>query len=225
MRRAGRTVLAIDVGGSHVKLRVSNRRETRDFVSGPALNPRGMMRKVQTIAKDWHHDVVTLGYPGVVVDGIIASEPQNLACGWVGFDFARAFGKPIRIQNDAVMQAIGGYQGRRMLFIGLGTGVGTVLIDRRKIFAMELNHLPFTKRGQLGTFLGDKSLKAIGVNAWTERVIRVVGDLHKVLRADYVVLGGGNAKRLTALPRGARRGHNHHAMKGGFRVWRPPFFA
>ncbi len=215
-----RPILAIDVGGGHVKIRVSNRRDVRRFESGAALSATDMVAQVRAIAGEWSYDAVSIGYPGVVVDGRIVCEPQNLGNGWVEFDFRRAFRRPVRIMNDATMQAIGSYKGGRMLFLGLGTGIGTVLIVNGVIHPMELAHLPFTRRGTFGTYAGDQARRRLGVTAWRKRVQKMVRGLSRILHADYVIIGGGNAARLDHLPSNADLGHNDLAFLGGFRVWR-----
>jgi polyphosphate glucokinase len=220
-----RRVLAIDVGGSHVKTRVYGRREMRQFDSGPGLTPKKMVAQIHELTGDWIFDAVSIGYPGVVLHGKVVVEPHNLGPGWVGFDFHKAFGRPTRIMNDAAMQAIGSYDGGRMLFLGLGTGLGSALIVDGVVAPMELAHLPFKKGRTFEDYVGDRGLKRLGLKKWRKNVIEVVDKLSAVLEAEYVVLGGGNARKLKRLPRSARLGSNDFAFVGGFRVWRDPHFA
>jgi polyphosphate glucokinase len=213
-------VLAVDVGGTHVKMRVSGRRETREFESGPKLGARDMVAHIHEMTGDWVYDAVSMGYPGVVMHGVIMSEPHNLASGWVGFDFRKAFGRPIRILNDAAMQAIGSYDGGRMLFLGLGTGLGSCLIVDGIVAPMELAHLSFKKGRSYEAYLGVQGLRRLGVKKWRRTVADVIGKLSAAFEVDYVVLGGGNARKLKRLPRNGRLGSNEFAFTGGFRVWR-----
>jgi len=213
-------VLAIDVGGSHVKTRVFGRREMRQFDSGPHLTPRKMVEQIHELTGDWKFDAVSIGYPGVVLHGKIVAEPHNLGPGWVGFDFRKAFGRPTRILNDAAMQAIGSYEGGRMLFLGLGTGLGSALIVDGIVAPMELAHLPFKKGRTYEDYVGDRGLRRLGGKKWRQNVAEMVAQLSTVLEADYVVIGGGNARKLKRLPKNARLGNNDFAFIGGFRVWR-----
>ena len=220
---AGKTqkrVLAIDVGGTHVKTRLSGRREMRQFESGPTLTPRRMVAKVLALNGDLKYDVISIGYPGVVVHGKIITEPYNLGRGWVGFDFRKAFGRPTQIMNDAAMQAIGSYEGGRMLFLGLGTGLGTALIVDDVVAPMELAHLPYKRGRTYEDYVGDRGRRRLGPKKWRKAVADIVEQLCKALEADYVVLGGGNARKLKTLPKNARLGNNDFAFVGGFRVWR-----
>jgi polyphosphate glucokinase len=215
-----RQVLAIDVGGSHVKTRLSGRREMRQFESGPKLTPREMVKRVHELNGDLRFDVVSIGYPGVVVHGKIMAEPYNLAPGWVAFDFRKAFGRPVHIMNDAAMQALGSYEGGRMLFLGLGTGLGSALIVDDVIAPMELAHLPYKRGRTYEDYVGDRGRRRLGPKKWRRMVIEVVEQLRTALEADYVVLGGGNARKLKKLPKNTRLGNNDFAFLGGFRVWR-----
>jgi polyphosphate glucokinase len=220
-RKPQRRVLAIDVGGSHVKTRVSGHRDMRQFESGPAMTPRQMVSRVLKLVGDLKYDAVSIGYPGVVVHGKIVTEPYNLGRGWVGFDFRKAFGRPTLVMNDAAMQAIGSYEGGRMLFLGLGTGLGSALIVDGTVAPMELAHLPY-KRGQsYEDYVGDGGRRRLGAKKWRRAVAEVVEQLAKALEADYVVIGGGNSRKLKKLPRNSRLGNNDFAFLGGFRVWRP----
>src|SRR5580698_319499 len=215
-----RRVLAIDVGGSHVKTRVFGRREVRQFDSGPDLTPRKMVARIHELTGDWTYDAVSIGYPGVVLHGRIVAEPHNLGSGWVGFDFRKAFGRPTHVLNDAAMQAIGSYEGGRMLFLGLGTGLGSAMIVDGIVAPMELAHLPFKKGRSFEDYVGERGLKRLGGKKWRNAVKQVVEQLSSVLEADYVVIGGGNARKLKRLPKNARLGSNDFAFIGGFRVWR-----
>lgn len=215
-----RRVLAIDVGGSHVKARVFGRRELRQFDSGPKLTPQKMVERIHELTGDWTYDAVSIGYPGVVLHGKIITDPFNLGHGWVGFDFRKAFGRPTRVINDAAMQAIGSYEGGRMLFLGLGTGLGSALIVDGIVEPMELAHLPFKKGRTYEDYVGARGLKRLGGKKWRQVVKDVVDQLSSVLQADYVILGGGNARKLKRLPKNARLGSNDFAFIGGFRMWR-----
>jgi hypothetical protein len=212
-------VLVIDIGGSHVKALASGRRLPVKLASGPNLTPRQMVDRVRDATKGWQYDVVTIGYPGPVVKGKIAREPYNLGRGWKGFDFARAFGRPVRLINDAAMQALGSYAGRRMLFLGLGTGLGTTLVNDGTVIPLELAHLPYQNGKTYEEYLGQAGLDRLGKKKWTAHVFDVVDRLLHALVADYAVLGGGNARLLDTLPPHTRRGANANAFRGGFRVW------
>jgi polyphosphate glucokinase len=218
--KSQRRVLVIDVGGSHVKARVSGRREEREFESGPTMTPRQMVARVRQLTGDWQYDAVSIGYPGVVVHGKIVTEPYNLGRGWVGFDFRKAFGRPTLLMNDAAMQAIGSYEGGRMLFLGLGTGLGSALIVDGTVAPMELAHLPYKGGRSYEDCVGDRGRRRLGPKKWRRTVATVVEQLSKALEADYVVIGGGNARKLKKMPKNARLGNNEFAFLGGFRVWR-----
>ncbi len=213
-------VLAIDIGGSHVKTRLSGRREMRQFESGPAMTPRRMVAKVLEMNGDLQYDVISIGYPGVVVHGKIITEPFNLGRGWVGFDFRKAFGRPTHLMNDAAMQALGSYEGGRMLFLGLGTGLGSTLIVDGVVAPMELAHLPYKRGRTYEDYVGDRGRRRLGPKKWRKAVLEIVEQLRQALEADYVVLGGGNARKLKKLPKNARLGNNDFAFVGGFRIWR-----
>jgi len=214
-------VLAIDVGGSHVKVRLSNRREVRQFVSGPDLTAAQMVSGVHKLTGDWKYDVVSIGYPGIVVHGKIMTEPHNLGSGWVNFNFRQAFGRPTRVINDAAMQAIGSYDGGRMLFLGLGTGLGSAMVVDGVVESMELAHMIFKKGKTFEDYVGDRGRRRLGPKKWRNAVHEVVDQLSAALEADYIVLGGGNARKLKKLPKGARLGSNDFAFLGGFRLWSP----
>ncbi len=214
-----RRVLAIDVGGSHVKMRVFGRRELRQFESGPFLTPRRMVAGVHEMTGDWQYEAVSIGYPGIVLHGRVMAEPYNLGKGWMGFDFRKAFGRPTRVLNDAAMQAIGSYEGGRMLFLGLGTGLGSAMIVDGVVAPMELAHLPYKKGRSFEEYVGERGLERLGHKKWRKTVNEVVTQLGTLLEADYVVIGGGNARKLKRLPKNARLGSNDYAFLGGFRVW------
>jgi polyphosphate glucokinase len=214
-------VLAIDIGGSHVKVRLSSGRSIRQFVSGAEMTPAQMVRHVHEITGDWTYTAVSIGYPGIVVHGKIMVEPHNLGRGWVGFNFREAFGRPTRIINDAAMQAIGSYEGGRMLFLGLGTGLGSAMIVDGVVEPMELAHMMYKKGKTYEDYVGDAGRRRLGPKKWRRAVEDVVAQLRTILEADYVVLGGGNARKLKKMPKGARLGNNDFAFIGGFRLWRP----
>lgn len=216
---ASRTILSIDVGGSHVKVMTNTKRIKREFESGPDLTARSMVEKVKQITKDWTYDVVSVGYPGPVVRDRPSVEPHNLGPGWKGFDFSRAFNRPTRVVNDALMQALGGYKGGKMLFLGLGTGLGTAMIVDGVLIPMELAHLPYRKEKSFEDFVGAAGLKRHGKKKWTRYVDDVVARLVAALEPDYVILGGGNADKVEKLPEKTRLGKNENAFLGGFRLW------
>ena len=212
-------VLAIDIGGTHVKLLASNASEPREFDSGTGLTPALMVREVHRLTADWSCDAISMGYPGLVIHGRIAAEPKNLGKGWTGFDFAEAFDKPVRIINDAAMQALGSYDGGRMLFLGLGTGLGSAMIVDGLLEPMELAHLPYRKGRSYENYVGSAGLKRLGKKKWRKHVWAVIDLLRKALEPDYVVVGGGNARKLGPMPAGVRAGENANAFTGGFRLW------
>jgi polyphosphate glucokinase len=211
-------ILVIDVGGSHVKLRLSGKNEVRKIPSGAGLTAQQMVDDVLEESRDWKYDAISIGYPGPVSDNKILKEPVNLGPGWVDFDFS-VFGKPFKIINDAAMQALGSYEGGRMLFLGLGTGLGTTLIVDNVIVALELGHLPYRKDKSFEEYVGTAAMKRLGRKKWQTVVFDVVGRLKAAFVADYVVLGGGNVKKLSEMPPGARPGDNNNAFIGGERLW------
>ncbi len=212
-------ILVVDVGGSNIKCLVSGETKRRKFASGPDLTPQQMVERVLDIVSDWPFDAVSIGYPGVVRRGAPAREPHHLASGWVGFDYEAAFGRPVRILNDAAMQALGSYQGGKMLFLDLGTGLGSALIVEGQIVAMELGHLRRSKRHDYEDLLGKRGYKRLGKKKWRRKVHTVVKGFSAALLPDEIVVGGGQAKRLKKLPPRARRGNNAAAFTGGFRMW------
>jgi polyphosphate glucokinase len=218
-RKSRPTILAIDVGGSHVKVMTNKDRVKREFVSGPDLSAKTMVKEVRKLTEDWSYDVISVGYPGVVVRNRPHVEPHNLGRGWAGFDFEKAFGRPTRVVNDAVMQALGSYRGGRMLFLGLGTGLGSAMILDGVLVPMELGHLPYRKGRTFEDYVGIAGLKRLGQKKWKRRVAEVIGDLAAALQPEYIILGGGNVAKLDKLPAKAKRGNNADAFEGGFRLW------
>ena len=211
-------VLAIDVGGTHIKILATGEKEVRKFVSGPKMTPKQMVAGVKKLASDWQYDVVSLGYPAPVFRGRPLNDPFNLGPGWVGFDFEKAFGCPVKIMNDAAMQALGSYKGGRMLFLGLGTGLGSAMIVDGDVEPMELGHLPY-KKATYEDYVGLRGLLRFGKKKWRGYVEDVVARFVKALQPDEVVLGGGNVKHLKKLPLHCRAGNNANAFLGGFRLW------
>jgi polyphosphate glucokinase len=215
-----RRILVVDIGGTNLKLLASGESEVRKVPSGTTLTPARMVERVKKLSSDWRYDAVTIGFPGMVGQAGPACEPGNLGKGWVGFDFAAALGCPVKIANDAAMQALGSYDGGRMLFMGLGTGVGGALIAEKIILPIELGDLPWRRdRETLGDVLSARGMLRVGRRAWREAVDTVATRLIKSFRADYLVIGGGNAKKVKVLPHGVRLGHNRAAFRGGLRLW------
>jgi polyphosphate glucokinase len=212
-------VLVIDVGGTHVKVGAADHKDLVKIDSGPKMTPAAMVADVKKGTAGWKYDAVAIGYPGPVLHGKPVADPHNLACGWVGFDFHKAFGKPVKLVNDAAMQALGSYEGGRMLFLGLGTGLGAALIVDGALEPMELAHLPYKKGRTYEDYVGLRGLERLGKKRWARHVFDVVERLKAALGADYVVLGGGNAKLLKELPPGSRLGDNENAQKGGIRLF------
>jgi len=213
-------VLAVDVGGSHVKALTSKESERRRFKSGPELTAKQMVAGVLKAVDGWSWDVASVGIPTPVRGGKVVAEPVNLGDGWVGFDFEAAFGKPTKVINDATMQAVGSYVGGRMLFLGLGTGLGSTMITDGVIEPLELCHLPFRKK-TFEDYVSEHALEKSGKKKWTEAVFETVQQLSAAMEPDYVVLGGGGAEELDELPPGCRLGDNENAFLGGFRLWDP----
>jgi polyphosphate glucokinase len=212
-------ILVIDVGGSHIKFRMGSHGRIRRFASGPDMSAADMARQVRKAARDLPYRAVSIGYPGLVLRGRIAAEPFNLGPGWVGYDFEKTFGRPVRVLNDATMQALGSYEGGRMLFLGLGTGLGATLILDGTVEPMEIGHMPYKRGRTFEDYAGERGRKRLGNKKWRKAVAEVVTRLKEVLEVDYVVLGGGNAARLKELPEGVRSGDNLNAFKGGLHLW------
>jgi polyphosphate glucokinase len=217
-----KNVLAIDVGGTHIKVLATGQKEPVKIPSGPDMTAKKMVKEVLAATKGWNYSVVSIGYPGPVIHGRPLSEPANLGRGWVGFDFRKAFGRPVKIVNDAAMQALGIYHGGRMLFLGLGTGLGSAMIVDGLLEPMEIAHLPYKKGRTYEDYLGLRGLKRQGKKKWRRKVAQVAEELKAALEADYVILGGGNAKLLKKLPPGCQLGDNSTAFTGGFRLWEEP---
>jgi predicted NBD/HSP70 family sugar kinase len=211
-------VLVIDVGGTHVKLMIS-RTEKRKFKSGRRMTPRQMVSEIKALVGDWKFGFVSIGFPAPVINGRILCEPKHLGKGWTSFDFEKAFAKPVRVINDAALQALGSYRGGRMLFLGLGTGLGSTLVWNDTVLPLELGDLPYRDRGIIEDYLGRSGMEQLGAKQWQREVQFAVTQLKKSFIADYVVLGGGNAKKLDSLPKGVELGHNRNAFLGGVRFW------
>jgi polyphosphate glucokinase len=212
-------ILVIDVGGTHVKLLMTGQKEPVTFASGPKMTAAKMVRDVKQAIRGWKFDRISIGYPGPVINGHPLREPHNLGGGWMGMDLKAAFGHPVKIINDAAMQALGSYKGGKMLFLGLGTGLGSAMISDGLLEPMELAHLEYKKGKTYEDYLGIRGLEKYGKKRWRREVFKVTELLKKALEADYVVLGGGNSKKLKTLPPGARLGNNENAFLGGFRLW------
>ena len=213
-----RKILVIDVGGSNVKMMIS-RAQRRKFKSGPAMTPREMVTQIKSLLEDWAFDAISIGFPAPVRNGCIMTEPKHLGAGWTRFNFEKSLGKPVRIINDAAMQALGSYRGQRMLFLGLGTGLGSTLIWENNVLPLELGDLPYGNDHIIEDCLGKSGLKELGEKRWKSEVLRAVMFLKKSLIADYVVLGGGSVKKFDQLPKGIQMGHNRNAFLGGVRLW------
>ncbi len=215
-------VLVIDVGGTNVKMLTPGQRRPLRIPSGPRMTAKQMVAAVRRETAGWKYSAIAIGYPGPVRRNRPSVEPHNLGRGWVSFDFQKAFGRPVRIINDAAMQALGSYQGGRMLFLGLGAGLGSALVVDGVLQPMEIAHLPYRKRRTYEDYLGLRGLKRMGKKKWRKHVRKVTGLLRKALDVDYVVLGGGNSRLIKALPKGTRLGNNFNAFLGGFQLWREP---
>ena len=211
-------ILVVDVGGTHVKILATGQAERREFESGPTLTVRQMVAGVKRLAKGWKYEAVSIGYPGLVLHERIAAEPHNLAPGWIGFDFQKAFGCPARVINDAAMQALGSYTKGTMLFLGLGTGLGSALVVDGHVVPMELAHLAYRK-ATIEDYVGLRGLERFGKKKWREHVAFMIERFTAAIHPDEVVVGGGNAKKLKELPPGCRLGDNANAFIGGFRLW------
>ena len=212
-------ILVIDVGGTHIKLRATSHKSEIRIPSGPKMTARKMVAAVRKLIVGWQYEAITIGYPGAVLHGHIVGEPHNLGHGWVGFNFKKAFARPVKIINDAAMQALGSYEGKRMLFLGVGTGLGSAMIVDGVLQPMELAHLPYKNGRTYEDYVGLAGLKRLGKKKWRRHVNDVVKQLKTALEADYVVLGGGNARLLKKLPAGTRLGDNTNAFRGGYRLW------
>jgi len=212
-------ILVIDLGGTNVKMLASGQKEPRKYPSGPTMTPRRMVRVVKKSVRDWRFDRVSLGFPGPIINECPLREPHNLGSGWMGFNFGKAFGCPVKVINDAAMQALGSYKGGRMLFLGLGTGLGAAMIVDGMLQPMELAHLVYKNGKTYEDYLGLRGLERSGKKKWRKHVVTIVKKLKIALKADYVVLGGGNSKKLKKLPLGAQLGSNANAFLGGFRMW------
>jgi polyphosphate glucokinase len=211
-------VLAVDVGGSHVKILATGQRQKREVVSGPKMTARQMVSRVKRLSEGWAYNAVSVGFPGPVLRNRPVAEPYNLGPGWIGFDFESAFDVPVRVVNDAAMQALGSYEGGKMLFLGLGTGLGSTMIVNSIVEPMELGHLPY-KKGTYEDYVGSRGLDRVGKKRWRKYVKDVVERLVAALEPEDVVIGGGNIIHLKKLPTGCRAGNNAHAFVGGFRMW------
>lgn len=216
---APKAILVIDVGGTNIKVKCSTGDESRKSPSGPDMSGSKMVEAVQHMTQDWQYDVISMGFPGAVLHGKIAREPVNLGTGWTRFDYSAAFGKPVRIINDAAMQALGSYAGGSMLFLGLGTGLGTAMVKDGIVEPLELGHMPYRKGHSTEDYLGLRGIERFGKPRWRKMVLRVVQELYDALEPDYIVLGGGNAKLLDTIPPYCRIGANSNAFLGGYRLW------
>ena len=212
-------ILVIDVGGTHVKVLATGHKTMREFASGAGLSAKNMVQGVKSIARGWNYDAVSIGYPGVVVHGRPVHEPHNLGGGWVKFNFRKAFGKPVKILNDAAMQALGNYKKGSMLFLGLGTGLGSAMIVDGILEPMELAHLPYKNGRTYEDYVGVRGLKRLGRKKWEQHVVKVVQQLRAALEPEEIVLGGGNVRKLRSVPPGVRLSSNASAFVGGFRMW------
>jgi predicted NBD/HSP70 family sugar kinase len=211
-------ILVIDIGGTHVKLMIS-RAKKRKFKSGAKMTPQKMIAQMRSELNGWNYHAISIGFPAPVRDDRILTEPKHLGKGWRGFNFEKALRKPVRVINDAAMQALGSYHGGRMLFLGLGTGLGSALVISDMVIPLELGDLPYRNRKIIEDFLGKRGLAKLGDKQWHREVTRAVEQLKKSLIADYVVLGGGSVKKLKKIPKGAERGSNRNAFLGGVRLW------
>jgi len=214
-------VLSIDIGGTNVKILLSGETEPRKMPSGPSFTPQQLVKDVQVLAKGWSYDVVSIGFPAPVHNNAPVAEPFNLGKGWVDFDYEKAFGRPVKMINDAAMQALGSYKGGKMLFLGLGTGLGSAFVSDHALLPMELGHLPFKKK-TFEDYVGIRGFEKSGKARWKKHVFETVELLTAALLPDYVVLGGGNVKKLDELPPACIAGNNANAFIGGFRVWEGP---
>ncbi len=210
--------LVVDIGGTRVKL-MMQRSEHRTFDSGPRMRPKDFVKQLKDTTRGWKFDNISIGFPAPVLEGRIIRNPKHLGKGWLDFDFRKSLGKPVQVINDAAMQALGSYHGKRMLFLGLGTGLGSALLLENLLFPLELGDLPYRNRNIIENFLGIPGIKRLGLKRWKHEVIFAVDQLKKAFIADYVVLGGGNVHRFNRLPKGVERGKNQNAFLGGLRLW------
>jgi predicted NBD/HSP70 family sugar kinase len=214
-----KTILVVDVGGSNIKLMCSDSTDRVKFPSGPLFTPRQLMAGIQKHAGDWKYDAVSLGLPIPIVRDLVAREPNNLGRGWMKFDFPNAFGKPCKLINDAAMQALGSYEGGRMLFLGLGTGLGSAMVLDDVVIPLELGELTYSPQRTFEDMLGRDGRKRLGPKKWEEALDHIVGVIQAAFVTDYIVIGGGNARRVSRLPKGTRLGDNRNAFLGGLRLW------
>jgi polyphosphate glucokinase len=221
---SGGNILVVDVGGNNIKVRHSEAPDRRKTPSGPALTPAELVTKVEALTSDWAVERITVGCPGPVKGNRLLIEPVNLGTGWAGFDLEAAFGKPTKVINDAAMQALGSYAGEKMLFLGLGTGLGAAMVVEDLVLPLEVAHLPYKGKLTFEDHVGTRGLVRLGQKRWQKAVFDVTARLMAALVADYVVLGGGNTKKLKELPPSCRAGHNENAFVGGFRLWQDPRF-
>ena len=213
-------ILVVDVGGSNVKMMISQEEKRRKFESGPKLTPEEAVKQIKNATSDWVFDAIAIGFPAPVRDGKIVTDPKHLGRNWTGFDFAKALGKPVRVINDAALQALGSYRGKgRMLFLGLGTGLGSALVWPDHVLPLELGDLPYVNDGIIEDQLGEEGLQELGRKNWERETVRAIKLLKQAFIADYIVLGGGNAKVIENLPDGVELGHNRNAYPGGCRLW------
>ena len=220
--RANTPILTVDIGGSHLKVLASGKQDHRKVDSGSDFTPTQALNAVVKLAADWDYNAITIGFPGPVENNRPAQEPINLGTGWKDFDFAEALGKPVKVVNDALLQAVGSYQGGKMLFLGLGTGLGSALVVENVAQPLELAHLPYRRKGKtFEDYVGQRGLEKYGGKKWRHRVFDVVERLKAALQVEYVVIGGGNVRKLKTMPEGSRRGNNDNAFEGGFRLWTP----
>jgi hypothetical protein len=213
-----RKTLVVDIGGTHVKL-MMQRTKHRSFDSGLRMRPKDFIARFKKSTRGWRFDTISIGFPAPIRDGRILRNPKHLGKGWVGYNFRKSLGKPVRVINDAAMQALGSYHGKRMLFLGLGTGLGSALLLENMLFPLELGDLPYRDRDIIENFLGIPGIKRLGLKKWKREVIFAVTQLKKSFIADYIVLGGGNVHRFRRLPKGIERGKNENAFLGGLRLW------
>lgn len=221
MKHVRLNILVVDIGGTNIKVRCTGQSEIKKFHSGPKMTPSVMVSTIKKLTSGWQYDVISMGCPMPVVKGKPSKEPVNLGKGWVGFDYEQAFGCPIKIINDATMQALGDYQGGRMLFLGLGTGLGATLIEEGVLVPLEVGHLPYKKK-TFEDYVGNKRFKKKGKKKWTKQVCKIVELLRAALEPEEIVLGGGNASKLDKIPQGCRVAENSNAFIGGFRLWEHP---